>query len=192
MNNKLKPRFKYKGLYLLFILIILIGVGYALVQTTLTINGSTTIKRNWNLTLENIRKTANSVDVTFSDTTLDSTNGVFSLIISNAQITSEDDCIEFEFDIENKGEIDVSLKDFNIIISEEDYRKYFITSIIYSDGTELNVNDKILSKEKKSFIGKVVLNRNNPEVDLTELLEYNSNIEDISINYKFNITYEQA
>lgn len=192
MNNKLKPRFKYKRLYLLFMLIILIGVGYALVQTTLTINGSTTIKRNWNLTLENIRKTANSVDVTFSDTTLDSTNGVFSLIISNAQITSEDDCIEFEFDIENKGEIDVSLKDFNIIISEEDYRKYFITSIIYSDGTELNVNDKILSKEKKSFIGKVVLNRNNPEVDLTELLEYNSNIEDISINYKFNITYEQA
>lgn len=192
MNNKLKPRFKYKRLYLLFMLIMLIGVGYALVQTTLTINGSTTIKRNWNLTLENIRKTANSVDVTFSDTTLDSINGVFSLIISNAQITSEDDCIEFEFDIENKGEIDVSLKDFNIIISEEDYRKYFITSINYADGTELNVNDKILSKEKKSFVGKVVLNKDNPEVDLTELLEYNSNIEDISINYKFNITYEQA
>lgn len=192
MNNRLKHRLRFNRMYVILIFLMMIGVGYALNPTTLTISGNTKINKSWNLVLENLRKTENSVDIVFSDTILDDSNGIFSLTISNAEFSSLEDNIEFQFDIVNNGDMDVSLKDFNIIINEENIRKYFKTSLAYNDGKELNIKDKILKGERKAFIGKIILDNENPEVNLADVLEYNPTDENKSITYNFNITYEQA
>lgn len=192
MNNRLKHRSRFNRMYVILILLMMIGVGYALNPTTLNISGNTKINKSWNLVLENLKKTDDSIAVTFSDTTLDNSNGIFSLTIGNAEFSSLEDYIEFQFDIVNNGDMDVSLKDFNIIINEEIVRKYFKTVITYNDGKELNIKDKILKGERKTFIAKIILDNENPEVNLADVLEYNPTDENKSITYNFNITYEQA
>ena len=107
-NSFVKKR--HMSLLVLLLLVIGIGAGYAALQTTLKINGTTTIGAvTWDVHFENAKKTSNStVDGTI--TIADGEDGKKSTKATYAtSLAAPGDKFEFTIDVVNKGSIDAKL-----------------------------------------------------------------------------------
>lgn len=94
-------------------LILSLGIGFAAIQTTLTINGHTRISgNNWDIHFENVQETDGSVEgqVTFLDgegNATENTSGVSLEFAAN--LSAPGDFYEFTVDIKNAGTIDAAI-----------------------------------------------------------------------------------
>jgi len=108
-NSFFKKR--HMSILVLLLLVVGIGAGYAALQTTLKINGSTTIGAvTWDVHFENPQKTANSnVDGTI--TIADGEDGKKDTKATyTTSLAEPGDKFEFTIDVVNKGSIDAKLK----------------------------------------------------------------------------------
>ena len=139
----------------LFGIVLGISVGYAIIQSTLEINGTAKVKESsFNVTFTEVAVTPGSVDI--NTTAGDSAahivgTGNNNSIEFNVTLEEPGDFYEFVATVENKGSLDAKLTAAPVITNlTEDQAKYASYTVAYTnpDGA-IAVNDELDSGAKK-------------------------------------------
>jgi len=179
-----RRRYSYssrKKSYAMIILFITLffTVGYAYLNTMLTINGNTTVRKNtWDVHFENIVKVDGSIDATSEAVIVNDT-----VINFTADLSLPGDFYSFTVDVVNDGSIDAMLSEIlktGLTVSQEEYVIYTVT---YSDGEEILAKDSLPSGKQDQLL---VLVKYRDDVD-TSILP----TEDQSIVLNLNADYVQ-
>jgi len=150
---KRKYSYSNKKNYAILILFITLffGVGYAYLNTLLTINGTATVHKNtWDVHFENITKVDGSVDATIEATITDDTAVDFTV-----DLTLPGDVYSFTVDVVNDGTIDAMLSEVlktGLTTEQEAYVEYTVT---YSDGEEIIAKDALPSGDQDQLLVSV-------------------------------------
>ena len=135
---------KQRRIMLLLILILSITIGFALLSTTLKINGNASIKSNtWDIHWDDSSINVTQGSVEASDPVV---SGEDSDTVSfNVEFSLPGDFYEFEIDAVNEGSIDGAINTVSTLIYDssdlehpltgDDIPEYLLYSVKYSDGT---------------------------------------------------------
>ena len=143
MNKKSKKKSSFKNSAVL-LLLIGVGIGYAVISTTLNITGKTTIgKSSWDVHFENLVTTTGSVTPTQA-AVIDSgkTNITYEI-----PLELPGDFYEFTVDVVNDGSIDAMIE--NVVKTPElttEQAKYLKYEITYQNGESI-ATKQLLAKE---------------------------------------------
>jgi len=176
---KRKYSYSNKKNYAILILFITLffGVGYAYLNTMLTINGTATVAKNiWDVHFENIVKVDGSVTATSEATITGDTAVDFTV-----DLTLPGDIYSFTVDVVNDGTIDAMLSEVlktGLTTSQEAYVEYTVT---YSDGEEILSNDALPSGEQDQLLVSV---KYKDDIDRTALPDEDQSVElNLSTDY---------
>ena len=127
-----------------------ITIGYAVLSTTLNINGKSTISKNtWDVHFDNINVTDESVEAVKLPTIEDDTTVDFEIALN-----MPGDFYEFTVDVVNGGSIDAMIESINKTpILTEEQAKYLDYTITYQNNIE--ITSKQLVKKDESVRLKV-------------------------------------
>lgn len=179
-------RKKKKSLiFIITLLIMCFGIGYAYLTTTLSINGTTDIDSNtWDVHWENIQVTSGSVtgDQVLQSPTIGSDETSVSFHI---RLKEPGEFYEFTVDAKNDGTIpamiDTISKTINNSTTIPDYLYYSVT---YSDGFPIQ-NDQMLSvNEKETYMIRIEYKTDLTVDDLPSTAQ--------SLSLSFGISYAQS
>ena len=180
--KKTKKRTKY----LLLLLILFISVGYAILQSNLTITGTTSIQDSkWDIHWNNVVITTGSVSTSNADkATIDNTK---TTVNYNIVLDKPGDFYEFTVDAVNEGTIDgmidtISSKLNNVEITT--LPAYLNYSITYSDGTPLQGNQELKANSSETYKVRIEYKR---DIEASQLPETTQ-----TLNLSFSVTYKQA
>ena len=183
MNNK-----KRKD-YLLILLLLVVGlsVGYALLQTTLTINGTSKIKGNtWDIHFANLNVTEGSVAIGTGDvaaTIQSSTTDITYTVTLN----EPGDFYEFTVDAVNAGSIDgmvesvTSKLNDTVITTLPAYLDY---SVSYSDGVAISPNHLLKAGDSETYKVRIEFKKDISSSDLPTTVQ--------TLTLDFGVVYIQA
>ena len=153
MNNRRKRITSY---FILFSLLIVLGVIYAILQANLQINGTAKISENrWDVHFDNIIVNPDSVSIGTNDTraTIDPNNDC--KVDFEVTLSLPGDFYEFTVDVENEGTIDgmigtleKTIKVNNVEVEVPDYLNYTIT---YVDDTEILENHLLAKNTSETY-----------------------------------------
>lgn len=134
-------------------LLLSIGIGYAILQKTLSISGTTTVSKNsWDIHFENIVIDTNSVTATSPATIDESRTGV----AFTADLDRPGDYYEFTVDVINTGTINAKVDSLVPTQLTDEQLKYLDFTVTYSDGGIISKNDKLPANGGKETL-RVVL-----------------------------------
>lgn len=152
MNNRTKK--KLASILLVLVLVLGISVGYAIIQSTLEINGTAKVKESsFNVTFTEVNVTTGSVAI--NTTAGDSAahivgTGNNNSIEFNVTLEEPGDFYEFIATVENKGSIDAKLTAAPTISSLTAAQAVYATyTVTYSNDTAIAVNDALDSGAKR-------------------------------------------
>ncbi|MBR3211019.1 MAG: hypothetical protein IKF71_03670 [Bacilli bacterium] len=176
---------KRAGFVLTIILIILLlGIGYAVLQALLKISGTTTVSKNtWDVFFD-----LDSIDYHMSDgvSVLDQPS-IEETTVSNIVLGFEKpgDYLDIYVDVRNAGTLDAMIKDVEVSVDGEDeWPARFYYDVSYFDGIPLSAK-QILRAGTREIL-KVVIGYN-PNITPQQLSD-----EEESYDFSFAVTYEQA
>ena len=135
--------------YLLFLFILLsMGIGYAVLNTTLGIDGTSKLANaKWDIHFDNIQVKDGSVTPTSAATITDNTAVAFSVTLENPG-----DYYDFNIDVVNAGTINAMIDTISIQpVLTENQQKYLDYIVTYSDGTELAENQRLDAGESETL-----------------------------------------
>ena len=168
--------------FLFFFVLISITIGYAVINTTLNINGNSKLSKNsWNIHFENIAVTPDSL---VSKTTkviqrasiIDDTSISFDVLLAKPG-----DMYEFTVDIVNNGSIDAVLSEVNISGLPEAVGNYFKSSVTYNYNQNIKKGDLLKAGQKDTLR---ILVACEDDITASDLLSDNLDL-NISINLKY-------
>ena len=167
---------------ILLTLVCLVGtmtIAYAVLSTTLNINGTAQVMdASWNVHFENINVNPNSVPI--NPTITDNDKITFS-----ADLTTPGEFYKFTVDIVNSGSIDAMIE--TIITNPEltaDQKKYLRYEVEYVDGTPINETNLIKTNDTKTI--SVLLSYRN-DIPTTDLPTTETNLD-----LEIRLVYVQA
>jgi hypothetical protein len=174
-------------LVLLLVLLCSLGLGYALLRTNLTINGTSKIKGNtWDIHFENLNVTDGSVEL--------STGDVAAAIGSNTTevsytvtLSQPGDYYEFTVDAVNAGSIDgmvesvTSKLNDTVITTLPAYLDY---SVSYSDGVTISPNQYLKAGETETYKVRIEFKKDIESTDLPTSVQ--------TLTLDFGVAYIQA
>ena len=179
-------RTKKRTKYLLLLLILFVSVGYAILQSNLTITGTTSIQDSkWDIHWNNVVITEGSVSTSNADkATIDNTK---TTVNYNIVLDKPGDFYEFTVDAVNEGTIDgmidvISSKLNNVEITT--LPAYLNYSITYSDGTPLQGNQLLAANSSETYKVRIEYKR---DIEANQLPETTQ-----TLNLSFSVTYKQA
>ena len=150
----MRLRRKKKNFYFVIVLFILmiIGVGYSYLNSTLNIEGVANVaKGTWDIHLDNISIKDGSITAEEAATVLPDTTAVsFSINLSD-----RGEYYEFDVDVVNNGSMDAMLSEITtsgVSDSQSAYIDYLVT---YTDGNEIKKNDVLPRKTTDTIKVKV-------------------------------------
>ena len=168
----------------LFALVLLLGVGFAYLNVTVSITGAGKVTSSkWDIHFENIivnEDSFNSVVENNMPSIVDN-----STITFNVGLDSPGDFYEFSVDVVNDGTIDAMIND--IIVSPEltiDQAKLFKYELLYEDGIKVDNFDILKAGESKKI--KLLFKYN----ELDNIYDYPE--ENQSFEFAITINYVQA
>ena len=177
---------KKRTMYLLLLLILFISVGYAILQSNLSIIGTTSIQDSkWDIHWNNVVITEGSVSTSNADkATIDNTK---TTVNYNIVLDKPGDFYEFTVDAVNEGTIDgmidtISSKLNNVEITT--LPAYLNYSITYSDGTPLQGNQLLAANSSETYKVRIEYKRDIAANQLPETTQ--------TLNLSFSVTYKQA
>ena len=177
---------KRRTKYLLLLLILFISVGYAILQSNLSIIGTTSIQDSkWDIHWNNVVITEGSVSTSNTDkATIDNTK---TTVNYNIVLDKPGDFYEFTVDAVNEGTIDgmidvISSKLNNVEITT--LPAYLNYSITYSDGTPLQGNQLLAANSSETYKVRIEYKR---DIEANQLPETTQ-----TLNLSFSVTYKQA
>ena len=154
----------------IILLIVALGIGYAYLNTTLNISGTTDVDANtWNVYWDNVVVTEGSV--TASTPTIDTSKTTVSF---NVHLEKPGDYYEFTVDAKNDGTIDAMIdtiiKTINGNPTVPDYLNYTVT---YEDGFEIEENQLLNANEKETYKVRIEYKT---DIDLEDLPNTDENL----------------
>ena len=176
MNNKNKK----KTIMLLILILLIIGIGYATLKSTLTIDGTTTIKNNnFIIKFANIVQKSGSIEpTTAAKIGTGETSITFDVVLEHPG-----DYYGFSVDVINSGSLNAEIESFEMTQLSASQQKYLTYEITYNDGTNLKVGD-YLAKGKTKTINVYLGYKENPE-------ELPSKSEQ-TLSFKFKLNYIES
>ena len=184
MNNK-------KTIYgIIFVLICLVGIGYAALVSNITITGTAAIKSaSFDVHFENITLTNGSVDINTtagdSAATIEPTNRT--RIDYSVTLEEPGDFYEFTVDVVNAGSMDamintVTSKMNNVVINNNlpDYLEYNVT---YVDGIAIEPNHELNATQVETYKVRVAYRTDINPSDLPNTAS--------TLNFSFRVNYIQ-
>lgn len=187
MNLKgLKRKVQYrKNRYLIYFVLILIlfciGVGYASLHTSLSINGVSNVSRaTWDIHLD-----SSSIQVDSGSVTPISAPSVSGTTVSfSARLENQGDYYSYTVDVVNNGTIDAALGSFTLTPTlTNDQSKYLTFTVTYDDGTPLTVGDTLDAHDSRTL---KVLARYNSGLDVDDYP-----IIDEAYDFSLSLNYSQ-
>ena len=183
---------KEKKLFLILLLLI-IGVGYAILNTSLTINGTSKITNStWNIYFDHLNVTNGSVLIDGNDSTQhvaainpsDNTKISYSVFLDKPG-----DFYEFSVDVVNSGSIDgmIDVVSSNVMINNQivsTLPNYLNYTVKYDTGGDLVKNQILRSNTSQKIIVRVEFKRDINVSDLPNELK--------NVSLDFSIDYVQA
>lgn len=150
--KRLKKNIRYRrscgfmGLLLLVVIFCGMGVGYAFLDSDVSIEGNTTVDdATWSVYFDNISVDSNSVSADTPD--VQDTSVSF-----EARLLEPGDYYEFDIDVVNDGSIDAKIYSISLsptlTSAQEEYFSYTVT---YSDGEDLAVNHLLGAGDRETL-----------------------------------------
>ena len=172
-----------KKYYIILIILLLLGVtfGYAVLNSTLNINGKSTIQKNtWDVHFENVQITTGSVEATKVPAIENSTTVDF-----EAQLNLPGDFYEFTVDVVNDGSIDAMIdsvtKTPDLTTEQQKYLNY---KIEYQNGESINTKQLV---SKNSFVRLKVKLGFRKDITASDLPTTSE-----TLNLSFTVNYVQS
>ena len=147
--------------YLLFLFILLsIGLGYAVLNTTLGIDGiSQLANAKWDIHFDNIVVKEGSVTPTSAATITDDTTVSFSVTLENPG-----DYYDFNIDVVNAGTINAMIDTISIQpVLTENQQKYLDYIVTYEDGVSLAENQRLDAGDSETLRIAFIYKEGDPE-----------------------------
>ena len=174
---------KNKKSYVLLAVFALIGItiGYAVLNTTLNINGKSTISKNtWDVHFDNINVTDESVEAVKLPTIEDDTTVDFEIALN-----MPGDFYEFTVDVVNNGTIDAMIESINKTpILTEEQAKYLDYTITYQNNLEITSKQLVKKDESVRLKVRVEIRKDIDPSDLPEVGDV--------LYLSFTANYQQA
>lgn len=203
MKNKKKNRILF-----LFLVLLIISIGYAALSANLKINGTTHINKNtWNIYWDNIHNES-GVTATLSEIVSEDANNQNNIVNFTVILDKPGDFYEFEVDAVNAGTLDAEIvnieKKYNdtLIPEVEDeenrvvpaYLKY---EVKYADDEDISVGDKLLKAPDLTANPPVLTKRTykiRVEYDRAAVTneDVNNQVGTVSHSFSFSVQYGQA
>ena len=163
-NNK-----KAKLVAIMLVLVMLISVGYAAIETLLTITGTATLeKQSWNVHFANVQIKSGSVQATTAPTVPEGSTDTTSLTWE-VNMDTPGQFYEFNVDVVNGGTIDamVNTATNSIVTSAltNDQKAYLDYTIKYENGADVEQYDLLPAGETRTLVVKLLFKQDiNPNV----------------------------
>lgn len=163
------------------VLLIMISLGTALISSTLSIIGNTTIKENsWIIYFDKVRKSSDSVD---SDNDAKIVDFKKTRIEFTADLKNPGDFYEFTVYTVNDGTIDAMVKSIEKSVLTEEQQRYLEFDVTYDNGTPIRECDELNAGTRRRIKAIVKFK------DGIDISNYPK--EDTVLNLFFNINYVQ-
>ena len=184
---KVREQRRKNILVLLLVLLCSLGLGYALLRTNLTINGTSKIKGNtWDIHFENLNVTDGSVEL--------STDDVAAAIGSNTTevsytvtLNQPGDFYEFTVDAVNAGSIDGMVESVTSKLNDAvitTLPAYLDYSVSYSDGVAILPNQYLKAGETETYKVRIEFKKDIESTDLPTSIQ--------TLTLDFGVAYIQA
>ena len=169
--------------YIIFVLLLLvcISVGYAVINTTLNINGKSSISKNtWDVYFDNVVVREGSVEAVKIPTVTDKTTVDFEVALN-----LPGDFYEFTVDVVNDGTIDAMIESIEKTpVLTEEQAKYLNYTITYENDEPITTKQLV---EKESFVRLKVKVELRKDIDPSDLPD----VGDV-LYLSFTVNYQQA
>ena len=152
-----------------------IGIGYAYLRDTLTLEDNAKMSMTWNVHFDNVQKLGNSIDPATTPT-LNKTS--FSTSISFTDVSQ---VYETRFDVKNDGSLDAMIDSYSTNPIPTNLQSYFDTTVVYYDGTNISNNDLLAHGTTDGFRIRISIKNG---VNISELPS--------SIPISFSVNYVKA
>ena len=178
---------KRRAKYLLLLLILCISVGYAILQSNLTINGTAHMNNpTWDIHWNNVQVTNGSVTGTnvTSPATIDSAKTTVSYSI---KLPKPGDFYEFTVDAVNGGTIDGMIDTISSKLNGTEISTlpaYLNYTVTYSDGSSLQANQELKANTSETYKVRVEFKKDITNAQLPASIQI--------LNLSFTVTYKQA
>jgi len=178
-----------KNKYLLLLILLLgISLGYALISTTLKINGTANIlKQTWSVYWDTPVVTEGSVSMTAPTRTNDEGDPANTKLVWTVDLALPGDYYEFTVDAVNAGTIDAMITGINNTVTPTlpEYIKYDVT---YADGVAIDENHLLAKNTTEKYKVRVYYDEALATGDTINAIPTGGN----SYTFTFNVTYGQA
>ena len=164
---------------ILFVITILMSVGFAVLSTTLNINGTAKVKsQTWDIHFENVNITEGSVTA-IKEANI--ANDKATLVEYEIELSKPGDFYEFTVDAVNEGTLDsmIEMVTLSGIEGNEDYVSYQAT---YLSGEEIKIGDALNASTSETYKIRIEYKK-----DIENLPS-----EDIKVSLVFGVTYSQS
>ena len=185
----MKNNNKYRKVIFLLVMLLAVTVGFALLSTTLKINGVTGIKSNtWDIHWKESSIAVTNGSVSASTPTVNGTNNDTVNFSVNLELPG--DFYEFSIDAENSGTIDgaislispIEIYDGNNTLLEGDDIPDYINFVVkYADDTSPAVGDVLKKTKTKKYRIRIEIDSNAEDLPTTNK----------TFTYKYKVEYEQ-
>ena len=183
---KNRKRRDYLGLLLL--LVVGLSVGYALLRTNLTINGTSKIKGNtWDIHFENLNVTNGSVELSTGDVAAVINTTTKTDITYTVTLNQPGDFYEFTVDAVNAGSIDGMVESVTSKLNDAvitTLPAYLDYSVSYSDGVEILPNQYLKAGETETYKVRIEFKKDISSSDLPTSVQ--------TLTLDFGVAYIQA
>lgn len=182
-KRNLKKNILKKRLVLVFALLLIvgIGIGYAELRKTLTVNSNTEISSmKWDVHLENVRIADGSV-IAESNPTIG--NDRLS-VTTSLNFKQPAEFYEYTVDVKNDGTIDAMIDSYDSTVLSEAQQKYLIYTATYSDGGIVQNNQILKAGEKETIRVRIEVKEDLQKSDLP--------VDGDEIKITFKLNYVQA
>ena len=184
LKNRRKAKFyrrKYSMILTFTFILMMFSIGYAVISTTLSVNGTSKMANaTWNVHFDNIVTKTGSVTPTTAPTISNNTSVSFA-----ARLENPGDFYEFNIDVVNGGSIDAMIDSYTMTPTlTTEQQKYFNYSVTYSDGVALADNQLLAHGTTETLKVRFEYLTSNDINDYPE--------DDQTFNLNFQINYVQA
>ena len=166
---------------LVIVLILCLSIGYAVLNSTLKINGTSNIQKNtWDVHFESIYVVVGSVDAVVEPTISEDVNINFEVTLDKPG-----DYFEFYVDVVNRGTIDAIISSFQKTPDLSDSQKKYLNYIIeYQNGEQITTKQLVKANSFSKIKVRVEYKKDLIASDLPTA--------DESLNLGFIVNYVQA
>ena len=183
---KNRKRRDYLGVLLL--LVVGLSVGYALLRTNLTINGTSKIKGNtWDIHFENLNVTDGSVELSDGDVAAVINTTTRTDVSYAVTLKEPGDFYEFTVDAVNAGTIDGMIESITSKLNNTPITTlpaYLDYSVTYSDGKEIAVNHLLKAGKTEKYQVRIEFKKDIESSDLPTTEQ--------TLTLDFGVVYIQA